>query len=280
MFYAFAMLLTIIISLVNNRGQLKLAFVSSFFPLSYIALLYFMYSYFIPLLFNLIVNNVHTGFNYIMIYGYPILDIIFYVLLLVMNARDNMKLAKPLLAFIQFFILGYLAGITLLASVTEVEFYYLVGYMLFRNFFTNWVMYRWDNIVNNPPCLPGWGILYCLSYILNFLPVIGLGKLVISKSFLSQQFSQSCLLLSYYPSKIYPYNTSTPAISSFNFKFVGYIFWVAALIIWVISTATQKYPRRKPNFFDLFYNLAGIYMFYLGISAGLQLLTLRQIPFP
>jgi hypothetical protein len=55
-----------------------------------------------------------------MIYGYPILDFIFYALLLIMNARESLKLAKPLLAFIQFFLLGYLAGITLLASVTEV----------------------------------------------------------------------------------------------------------------------------------------------------------------
>lgn len=149
--------------------------------------------------------------------------------------------------------------------------------MLFRNFFTNWVMYRWDSIVNNPPCLPGWGLLYYVSYALNFLPVIGLGKLVISKSFLSQQFSQSCLLLSYFPSGGNIYDTTTPDISSLNISFKGYIFWGAALVIWVISTATQKYPRRKPNFFDLFYNLAGIYMFYLGISAGLQLLTLRQI---
>jgi hypothetical protein len=55
-----------------------------------------------------------------MIYGYPILDIIFYAFLLIMNARDSLKLAKPLLAFIQFFLIGYLAGITLLASYTEV----------------------------------------------------------------------------------------------------------------------------------------------------------------
>ena len=120
MFYGFAMLLTIIISLVNNRGQLKSAFLSSFFPLFYIALLYFTYSYFIPLLFNQIVYFFSDAYSYIMIYGYPILDIIFYAFLLIMNARDSLKLAKPLLAFIQFFLIGYLAGITLLASYTEV----------------------------------------------------------------------------------------------------------------------------------------------------------------
>lgn len=59
----------------------------------------------------------------------------------------------------------------------------------------------------------------------------------------------------------------------------GYIFWPAALIIWFISTFTQKYTRRMPTLFDFFYSLAGIYMFYIGISAGLELLVLRQIVF-
>lgn len=150
--------------------------------------------------------------------------------------------------------------------------------MFFRNFFTNWVMWKWEPTVNNPPCLPGWGILYYLSYIFYFLPLIGLGPLVVSKSFASSQFSQSCLLLYYYPNTQYPYSTM-PDSSSFNFTVVGYIFWPAGLIIWAISTFSQKYPRRKPTLFDFFYNMAGIYMFYLGISAGLQLLTLSQVVF-
>lgn len=150
--------------------------------------------------------------------------------------------------------------------------------MLFRNFFTNWVMWKWETTVNNPPCLPGWGIMYYVSYILNFLPVIGVGPLVVSNSFYSTEFSQSCLLLYYYPNGQYPYDTKTPA-SGFNLTLLGYVFWPAALIIWFISTITQQYPRRKPTIFDLFYNLAGIYMFYLGISAGLQLLTLAQVVF-
>ena len=153
-----------------------------------------------------------------------------------------------------------------------------MAYVLFRNIFSNWVMYRWENIVNNPPCLPGWGIMYYVSYLLNFLPVIGFGPLVLSKSFLSQQFSQACLLLSYYSNNSYPYSTQTPSPSaSFNLTFIGFIFWPAALIIWAVSTFTQKYPRRRPTIFDLFYYLGGIYMFYLGISGGLQLLTLRQV---
>lgn len=153
-----------------------------------------------------------------------------------------------------------------------------MAYMLFRNFFTNWIMWKWENVVNNPHCLPGWGIVYYLSYIFNFLPVIGLGPLVLSKSFKSQQFSQSCLLLSYYPSTQYPYSTSTPSYTTNNnYSLAGFIYWPAALIIWGVTTFTQQYPRRKPTLFDLFFNLVGIYMFYLGISGGLQLLILRQV---
>lgn len=283
MFFAFTALLTVIIAVINNRPFYLNSFLSAFIPYFYVAVLYFFYSYLIPSIFNLMVKNINPGFEYLIIYGYPVLDAILYGCLLLINSSVRMTYAKPFLAFIHFYLLGYLCGITMLASVTEVEFYYLVGYVLFRNFFVNWVMWKWEGVVNNPPCLPGWGIIYYLSYVSNFLPVIGLGPLVLSKSFQSQQFSQSCLLIYYYPDSQYPYTTTTPSLVSadgtpnFNYQFQGFIFWPAALIIWGISTFTQKYPRRKPTLFDLFYNLVGIYMFYLGISGGLQLLTLRQV---
>lgn len=54
-----------------------------------------------------------------MIYGYPVLDVFFYACLLILN-RKAPEAAKPLLSFIQFFLIGYLCGITMLASVTEV----------------------------------------------------------------------------------------------------------------------------------------------------------------
>lgn len=275
MFYAFSALLAIILSVVNNRLMLLQSLLSAFLPLFFIALLYFSYSYFLPSLFAVFVKFVN-GYEYLLIYGYPVLDALLYSGLLLINSR-RLETAQPMLSFVQFFLVGYLAGITLLASVTEVEFYYLVAYALFRNVFTNWVMYRWEKVVNNPPCLPGWGIMYYLSYLLNFLPVIGLGRLVLSRSFLSQQFSQACLLLSYYSGNSYPYAYVTPLISEYNLSFVGYMFWPAALIIWFVTSVSQKYPTRRPTLFDFFYNLGGIYMFYLGISGGLQLLTLRQV---
>lgn len=147
--------------------------------------------------------------------------------------------------------------------------------MLFRNFFSNWVMWKWEGVTNNPPCLWIWIAPYYLSYAFNFLPVIEIGNIIVSKSFYSQEFSQACMILSYYPTSEYPYNTDTPA-NSYNTKLRGYIFWVGALVIWVVSTASQKYPRRKPTPFDFFFNLMGIYLFYIGISSGLELPVLAQ----
>jgi hypothetical protein len=118
--------------------------------------------------------------------------------------------------------------------------------------------------------------MYFISYILNFVPLIGIGPLIISSSYISQQFSTACLLLSdsaidkgkisKTPSNLYSQGQSL----NIN-PLVGCISWGASVIIWGISTFSQKYPRRKPTVFDFFYNLAGIYMFYIGISSGLEL---------
>ena len=97
------------------------------------------------------------------------------------------EMAKDFLSTVQFLLLGYFVGMNLLVGVTEVEFYYLVAYMLFRNFFSNWIMWKWEGVVNNPPCLPVWIAAYYLSYAFNFLPIIDLGKLIVSKSFYSQE---------------------------------------------------------------------------------------------
>lgn len=63
------------------------------------------------------VRNVDPGYDYLMIYGYPVLDVILYGGLLFINSK-NLERAKPMLAAIQFYIIGYGVGITLLASMT------------------------------------------------------------------------------------------------------------------------------------------------------------------
>lgn len=59
----------------------------------------------------------------------------------------------------------------------------------------------------------------------------------------------------------------------------GYIFWAGAVIIWVVSTFTQKYPRRKPVGFDFFFSVLGIYFFYLGISSAFELPIISKVVF-
>lgn len=117
MFFAFTALLSTVLTMINNRPGCGVAFFSSFLPYFYIALLYFFYSYLIPSIFNLMVRNVDPGYDYLMIYGYPILDVILYGGLLFINSK-NFERAKPMLAAIQFYIIGYGVGITLLASMT------------------------------------------------------------------------------------------------------------------------------------------------------------------
>jgi hypothetical protein len=124
MFYAFASLLIIIVSLINNCSTKKSAIFSSFIPLFYIALLYFCYTYFIPILYNLFVNYVdptNYGYIYLMVYGYPVLDLILYIVLLVFNAKCGISMleaGKNVMSIIQYFILGYFIGITMLVGIT------------------------------------------------------------------------------------------------------------------------------------------------------------------
>lgn len=73
---------------------------------------------------------------------FPVFDLILYSIFLAMNYKIWNE-AKPFVSYINFMMLGYFAGINMLVGITEVEFYYLVAYLLFRNFFTNWVMWKW-----------------------------------------------------------------------------------------------------------------------------------------
>jgi hypothetical protein len=103
-------------------------------------------------------------------------------------------------------------------------------------------MRKWEKVVSNPPALPGWGIIYYVSYGLSFIPVVGVGKVIIARSFMSYIFANTSTLLygSYNP--LYP--TSSPptaALPSVNTSLGGNIFWLAGLIIWVGMTFSQRY---------------------------------------
>ena len=62
MFFGFTALLTVIIALINNRPEYLSSFLSAFIPYILIATLYFIYSYIIPGIFNLMVKNINPGY--------------------------------------------------------------------------------------------------------------------------------------------------------------------------------------------------------------------------
>lgn len=92
-------------------------------------------------------------------------------------------------------LVGYGVGMILIINYTEVEFYYILGYFIFRNVFFNWVVWKFDKVVNNPAALPGWGLIYYASFLLNYVPVIGIGKIVVSNSYFTMQYSKATTIL-------------------------------------------------------------------------------------
>lgn len=132
-------------------------------------------------------------------------------------------------------------------------------------------MRRWEKVVSNPPALPGWVICYYVSYALSYLPIIGVGKVVVAKSFSSYLFAKASTIMygSYNP--LYPSTTAPTSTLSTNIAMGGNIYWLAAAIIWVGITFSQRYNKHKPSLYDLFYYLFGIHLFYLGITCSLSL---------
>jgi hypothetical protein len=122
-------------------------------------------------------------------------------------------------------------------------------------------------------------VLYYVSYGLSFLPVIGVGRLVVSKSFSSFLFAKSSTILYGIANPLYPSNsfptTSVPTLG-INSSFYGSIYWLSGAIIWIAFTFTQRYNRKKPTMYDFFYYLFGIHLFYMGISCSLSVYPLAN----
>jgi hypothetical protein len=79
---------------------------------------------------------------FLLIYLYPAFDLLLYSLTLYLGTKVENNV-KGLLSVIHFFLLGYGVGTVLIVGYTEVEFYYLLGYFIFRNVFVNYVMRGW-----------------------------------------------------------------------------------------------------------------------------------------
>jgi len=79
---------------------------------------------------------------FLLFYGYPVIDLALYSLTLALGTLMDRWL-KSFFSQIHFYILGYGVGMILLVGYTEVEFYYLLAYFIFRNIFVNHIMRKW-----------------------------------------------------------------------------------------------------------------------------------------
>lgn len=142
-------------------------------------------------------------------------------------------------------------------------------------------MWRWENVLKLPPVLPGWGLAYYFSYGLMFIPFAGIGNIIIGTGYYSLILVNTSTILYGIPSSLYPSDVFTPTANLSDFElnpeFKGYIFKIAAVIIWVATTFTQRYSKKMPEIVNtVVYNIFGIYLFYIGLSAGLSTPSLSQ----
>lgn len=178
-------------------NNVQSALMTNTFVFTFLILMYSAYTILLPGLYYDFLTNFPEPASLLQIYMFPIFDLILYSILLYGNSKIDEK-AKLFTSVFHFLQLGYLVGTCLLVGIAEVEFYYLLSYIGLRNLFTNRLMESWKSCVNNPICLSGWILFYLLSYVFNTVPIIGLGRIVISKSFFSQILSLTKPILHYY----------------------------------------------------------------------------------
>jgi hypothetical protein len=113
---------------------------NAFWPLSYIAVFYALYSILIPALYNVFYNNlVHDTAVFVQVYIFPLIDLLSYSLLIGVTVLCSHR-ARKFIEIIYFLNSGYALGNILLTGYTEVEFYYLIGYFILRNISSNWIL--------------------------------------------------------------------------------------------------------------------------------------------
>ncbi len=180
-------------------------------------------------------------------YLFPFFDLLMYAFLLIIG-RYLSKHVKTFHQQLHFLTLGYAVGTIMLVGYSEVEFYYLIAYYIFRNVFCNYVMYKWDKTLNLPPALSLWILPYFFSYVFMFLPFCGVGNVITSIGYYSFLLVNTYPVLYIFPNSLYANSPFT--ITNFDFSlntgFTGQIFWLAAPIIWLGLTFSQKYSKKKP----------------------------------
>lgn len=112
---------------------------NAFWPLSYIAVAYACYSILIPALYETFYSRIQDQTAvFIQVYIFPLIDLIGYSLLIMITILCTHR-ARKFIEIIYFLNSGYAVGNILLTGYTEVEFYYLIGYFIFRNIVSNWI---------------------------------------------------------------------------------------------------------------------------------------------
>lgn len=147
------------------------------------------------------------------VHVFPLVDFIFYTMIIAISYICDSHTLKFIKMF-QFLNVGYAVGHVILFSPDDVEFYYLVTYFVIRNISFNWILQRVQKYVIIPCPQPGWIMIYLVSLCINFIPFIGFGKLVISKSFYSQILQLTLPIQSYMPPQDFYayYSSNLPSI--------------------------------------------------------------------
>ena len=211
-FFVIYVALSLILVVVNGlkaKRKLVKKIRNFLLPILYIVLAYVSFSLLVPGIYGAIYKRLGEDAAYIIVYIFPVIDMIFYSLIILASYLSEPHLVKFIKMF-HFLNTGYAVGHVVLFSPEDVEFYFLVGYFVVRNLSFNWIHQRIQKYVIVPCSQPGWIIAYLVSLCINFIPFVGFGKLVVSRSFYSQMLQLTLPIQSYMlPRDYYAYETSS-----------------------------------------------------------------------
>jgi hypothetical protein len=198
-FFVIYVVLSLILVVVNGlrvRRKMLKNIRNFLVPILYIVLTYVSFSLLVPGIYGAIYKKLGDDAAYIIVYIFPAIDMIFYSLIIIASYVCDSHVLKFIKMF-QFLNTGYAVGHLVLFSPEDVEFYFLVGYFVVRNLSFNWIHQRVQKYVIVPCSQPAWIIIYLVSLCINFIPFVGFGKLVVSRSFYSQMLQLTLPIQSY-----------------------------------------------------------------------------------
>lgn len=119
-YYTLYFVLTLIVAIINNNGlnRTKEAVCNTLVPLLIIPFLYLVYSLLLPSLYYVYYTNLsNMSTIFLIIYAYPLFDLIFYSLVLFLGTKVEDDV-KSLFSVIHFMLLGYGVGMILIVGYT------------------------------------------------------------------------------------------------------------------------------------------------------------------